>query len=483
MAIEKIQGAPKVEWTRITILQLAGAGVLALLSVILFWLGFSNWRFKENVTEGYQAYDRGRPKAAKGALESALGWRPKDAGSRELLAKILCDEGKLDEALKHYAVLAGSGFTGPQVHIGMGIISLKEAQALDNPKGVEAKVAEAAAEFGKSAGVPEAEIGRGHCELLLAYKLHDPSHEAKAQAIFSKVRTALQQSRDFRAGITRDGLIDYYAGLGKALASGEKPDEGAREAFRASFQYTGLGWALPMANVLALEARRLAQFSGGTEALQKMQGELNTLRNQTSVQWRAMKNPEEREELREPWVTFSLALAQAWGRAGNANEMSNLTRDLQSSSGLEQRLEPLLMEAQLRTELAVREDVTPSAQESAVTRELAAYTELLQRLHSDEAQKELRARAVNNIAWALAWRGGYSNNENLVSQAQQKLTESLRLFPDDYVYNRNMAILLKRLKRPPTSPQGYLEKCRSAVAKEKEFAQDFEKVEKYMEAK
>jgi tetratricopeptide (TPR) repeat protein len=483
MAIEKIQGAPKVEWTRTTLLQLAGAGGLTVLSLLLVWFAFSNWRFKENVTEGYQAYDRGRPKAAKGALESALGWRPKDAGSRELLAKILCDEGKLDEALKHYAFLAGSGFTGPQVHIGMGVISLKEAQALDAPKAAEAKVAEAAAEFGKSAGVPEAEIGRGQCELLLAYKLHDPSHEAKAAAIFGKVRTAMQQSRDFRAGITRDGLIDYYAGLGKALASGERPDEGAREAFRACSQYTGPTWPLPMANVLSLEARRLAQFSGGGDVLQKMQGELNTLRNQTAVQWRAIKSPEEREELREPWVMFSLALAQAWGRAGNANEMSNITRDLQTSSGLEQRLDPQVMEAQMRTEQALREDVSPSAQESAVTRAVAAYTELLQHVPSDEAHKELRARAINNIAWALAWRGGYSSNDNLFVQAQQKLSESLRLFPDDYAYNRNMAIILKRLKRPPTSPQGFLDKCRSAAAKDKDLALDFEKVEKYMEAK
>ena len=62
-------------------------------------------------------------------------------------------------------------------------------------------------------------------------------HDAKAQAIFAKVRAVMDQKRDIRAEITRDGLVDYYAGLGKALSGGDKVDEGAREAFRACAQY------------------------------------------------------------------------------------------------------------------------------------------------------------------------------------------------------------------------------------------------------
>jgi tetratricopeptide (TPR) repeat protein len=483
MAIERIEGTPKVEWTPATLIQLGAAVVLILLSGLFGWLAFSNWRFKVNLVEGYQENDRGRSKAAKQPLLDALSWRPKHTGARELLAKILCDEGKLDEARKQYTILALQGYNVPQVHIGIGVIALKEVEELDKPKAIEAKVAEADAEFRKAAGVPEAEIGRGHCELVLARKLEDPSHYAKAQALFAKVRTAMDQSREFRAGITRDGLVDYYTGLGKALSSGEKYDEGARDAFRACFQYTGSSWGLPMANVLSLEARRFSQFAEGGDVLLKLQPDINALRNQAVAIWKSIKNAEDKEEIREPWLMFSLALAQAWGRAGNVVEMSNITKDLIASGGFEQRMEPALLDAQIRTELALRDDTGPAIQESAVTKATASYNDLIQRLPNDDANKERRARAFNNAAWTLAWRGGYTSSDSLYTQAQQRLMEALRLFPDDYVYNRNMAIILKRFKKTPVSPQAYIDKCRAAASKDKDLAEDFDKLQKYMETK
>jgi tetratricopeptide (TPR) repeat protein len=483
MAIERIEGAPKVEWTASTLIQLGIAVVLIGLSGLFGWMGFSNWRFKVNLVEGYQENDRGRSKFAKQPLQDALSWRPKHTGARELLAKILCDEGKLDEAHKQYTLLSLEGYNVPQVHIGLGVIALKEVEALDKPKVIEAKVAEADAEFRKAAGVPEAEIGRGHCELVLARKLEDPSHYAKAQAQFAKVRTAMDQSREFRAGITRDGLVDYYTGLGKALASGDKYDDGARDAFRACFQYTGTSWGLPMANVLSLEARRFSQFTEGNDVLLKLQPDINALRNQTVAFWKSIKNAEDKEEVREPWLMFSLALAQAWGRAGNVVEMSNITKDLLASGEFQQRLEPAVLDAQIRTEVALRDDPSPTVQESSVTKATASYNDLIQRLPNDDANKERRARAFNNAAWTLAWRGGFTGSDALYTQSQQRLMEALRLFPDDYVYNRNMAILLKRFKKQPASPQGYVDKCRAAASKDKTLAEDFDRLQKYMEAK
>ena len=77
----------------------------------------------------------------------------------------------------------------------------------------------------------------------------------------------------------------------------------------------------------------------------------------------------------------------------------------------------------------------------------------------------------------LAWRGGYSNNEGMYLQAVQRLTEALRLFPDDYVFNRNMAIVLKRFRKPPPAPAGFVDKCRAAAAKDKDVAEDFDKLQ------
>lgn len=485
MAIEKPAGeAPKVEWTPATIAQLAVAGLLLVLSILFSWLAFANWRFKSNLIEGLEAVDRGQPMAAKAPLEAALSWRKDHSGARELLAKLYCDEDKLDAARAEYQLLKAQGHLVPQVHVGLGVICVKEVEPLDKPKEIEAKVAQAVTNFKAAAGTPEAEIGLGHCELVLARKLNDPAHYAKAQAIFAKIRAVMDQKREIRSDITRDGLVDYYAGLGKALAGGDKFDEGARDAFRACAQYLPSNVSiLPVANILALEARRFSAFSEGNDALLKQQAEVNALRNQAGGIWKSLKNQAEKERLREPWLMYSLALAQAWGRAGNVNEMQSIVRDLAQVGGFEQRMEPFILEATVKAELAAANDPNAAAQESAASRAQQTYNELLGKLPTDDANRERRVRAFNNQAWMMAFRGGYASSETMYQQAVQKLGEALRLAPDDYVVNRNMAVVLSRFKKPPQSPAGYLEKCRAAAEKEKEWAEDFEILKKYLETK
>ncbi|MBV8881921.1 MAG: hypothetical protein JO332_18325, partial [Planctomycetaceae bacterium] len=322
------------------------------------------------------------------------------------------------------------------------------------------------------------------CELVLARKLNDPAHYSKAQAIFAKIKAVMDQKRDIRAEITRDGLVDYYTGLGKALAGGEKYDEGARDAFRACFQYLPTSVSvLPMANVLALEARRFAAFPEGNEALLRLQPDINGLRNQAGSVWKSLRNPAEKERLREPWLMYSLALAQAWGRAGNANEMQSIVKDLASVGGFEQRMEPYLLEAMVRTELATAADPSAAAQEAAATKAQQTYGELLAKLPADEAWRERRAVALNNLAWMIAFRGGYAGSDATYQQAVQKLNEALKLAPDDYLINRNLAVVLRRLKKAPPVLAPVVEKCRAAVEKDKQWADDFEILKKYLEAK
>jgi tetratricopeptide (TPR) repeat protein len=482
MAIEKTAGAPKVEWTTASLLSLGIALVLVLLSLLLGWFGFSNWRFKSNLLEGYQEYDRGHAANARKLMEAALSWRPQHSGARGLLAKLLCDEGKLAEARTQYQKLADLGYKGPEVYIGRGVLALKEVETLDKPKAIEAMVAEASGEFKKAAGVPEAEIGQGHCELVLARKLNDPSHYLKARALFDKVQTAMEKSREFRAGVTRDGLVDYYTGLGKALASSEKVEEGASAAFRACFQYTPT-WTLPMANVLAVEARRVSQSTDSNDALMKAQADISALRSQGRTLINAERDSTLKAALREQWLAYSLAAAQAWARAGNLAEFQNVIRDTQSVGGFDQRLEPMLLDTQVRSELAAKDEPNVAVQEPHVTKVTAVYNELIPKIPNDDANKERRAIAWNNHGWALAWRGGYQNSENLYTQAVQKIGEALKLYPDDYVFNRNMAVVLKRFRKAPSDPGPYVEKCRALAASKKEWAEDFEKLQKYMGTK
>src|SRR4029077_6454584 len=115
----------------------------------------------------------------------------------------------------------------------------------------------------------------------------------------------------------------------------------------------------------------------GNDALLKLQVEANALRNQSGAVWKGLKNATERERLREPWLMYSLALAQAWGRAGNANEMQSIVRDLATAPGLESRLEPAILEAMIRSELAVYVDPNPAAQEAAASKAQQVYNDLI----------------------------------------------------------------------------------------------------------
>jgi len=72
------------------------------------------------------------------------------------------------------------------------------------------------------------------------------------------------------------------------------------------------------------------------------------------------------------------------------------------------------------------------------------------KLPNTTQQGAARRSPFNNSAWTLAWRGGYQNSEALRA-ASSGSPEALRLYPDDYVFNRNMAIVLKRFKEPPSA--------------------------------
>src|SRR6185503_554664 len=265
---------------------------------------------------------------------------------------------------------------------GLGVLALKEVEPLNQPKQIEALVNEAAGHFKQAPGVPEAEIGIGHCDLVLARKLGNPAYYARAQKTFTSVQTAMEKSRDFRGQITRDGLIDYYTGLGKALSSiGNQFDENSRAAFLACYQYTPT-WSLPMSNVLSLEARRFAQMNESNDVLVKLSPDINALRTQARLIYNGIKVKEEKDAYREAWIMFSLALGQAWGRAGNLNELQKIVTDLSSGSD---RIEQYVLDTQIKTDFATKDDPNPAIQEQYVSKASAAYTDLLQRVPNDDA--------------------------------------------------------------------------------------------------
>ncbi|HYF00563.1 MAG TPA: tetratricopeptide repeat protein, partial [Planctomycetota bacterium] len=268
MAIERVDKA-KMEFTPVTLALLGVAGVLTVVALVVFYLAYGNWRFKTELTEGYEAYDRGVPGRAATALKDALGWRPAHRGARELLAKIAVESGNLEEARAHYEALQKHGHDSHRVRVGLGVVALRKADATEEPKQVQELVKLAQDHFKSASGaLPEADLGLGHAELLLAARLREPARVDAARKIFEKVRAALDSDAGLRARITRDGLVDYYAGLGRVLSQGAAYDPAAAQAWRACLQYSPR-WLVPKAALLALEARRLQDWREGIDGLNR----------------------------------------------------------------------------------------------------------------------------------------------------------------------------------------------------------------------
>src|SRR5687768_1872533 len=170
MAIEKVE-KKRVEFTGASVAQLGVSFALVALSLLMGYFSFANWRFKSSLADGYRAYDVGNLGQAAPALRDALTWRPEHPGARELLAKIEVEGGSLDAAEAHYRKLRDLNHNSPPVRIGMGALYLRRAEKTEDEKAVKELAGKAREEFRSASEAPEGEIGLGHVELFLAWKL------------------------------------------------------------------------------------------------------------------------------------------------------------------------------------------------------------------------------------------------------------------------------------------------------------------------
>lgn len=477
MAIEKVE-KKRVEFTTASVVQLSVSGFLVVLACVLGYFAFANWRFKTSLMEGYRAYDVGNTGQAAPALRNALSWRPDHAGARGLLAKIETESGAYDQAEALYRKL---GTSGAPVKIGLGAIQLRRAERAESEKDVRELVEKARGEFRAAAGAPEGEIGLGHCELLLAWKLKDEKAAAAAKAIFERLRKSIDSDGKTRAKITREGLVDYYAGLGKTLNDVPGYDPAASAAWKACSQYARR-WTLPQSAYLYSEARRFDGWKEGLDGLQALRVEAMRLRNDTSNAFKTMPR-EQGHALQEAWIVYTLSLGAAWARAGNFNEHTQLMGDFKNpGTGLNERLEPFMLDALLRTELASTDLPNMSLQDGHMRSAITAYTELDRRLSgADDVSRLKKATVLNNLGWMEAWRGTYTNNKGLLTQATRRFEDAIKLDPDDYVFYRNLLVVKKRLNTPASLLAPLLETARTKAAGP--HAKDFEELAKHLEAK
>lgn len=474
MAIEKVK-TKKIEYTPMTLVQLGAALVLILLSLVFGYQAFTKWRFKVSLIEGYEAFDSNLMANAVPALEGALSWRPEHTGALELLAKIRCDENQLDKAVDHYGKLVNLGYDRPQVRAGLGVLFLKRADKAATLAEATNYVKEAQGQFKAASGIPEAAIGLGHCELVLAHK-GETGRYATALQMFKKIEHDLEGNAAYRQECTREGLVDFYAGLGKALSTSQDPNERpkAAAAFKSCYQLARR-WTLPMRNMLLVEAQKFSTGTWRTEDMAKIRPDAEAFRKEMGNYWKS--NKVLYGTLQQPWLLYTLALAGAFKSAGNMNEYDLLIQDLTRGMGFEGRLEPLLFDASTWSELVQRDDPSGRNQETYANRGARSYEAML--ASPGLTDPGMRALVHNNLGWMLAWTGSYNSSESVLRRGIENLVTAAKLAPDDYVMNRNAALAMKRIpKMAQAEWMPYYEKAKAKVPAD--WQDDFLKVQKYL---
>lgn len=479
MAIDKIEGGKKFEWSRIVLTQLGSAAVLLILSLVFGWLAFSRWRFKENLVEGYRAHDSRNFGRAKPLLADAGKWDPEHPGPPQYLAKIACEAGETSTAESTYQKLLASGYSRPHVRVGLGVVHLKKALAASDKAEINRFVGAAFQEFKAAGDLPEAEIGQGHCELVLAHKLGETTRYQTARTIFGKVKAALDSKEGYRREITREGILDFYSGLGKAYGSGAKYDPATREAYRVCSQYEAR-WEVPQKSMVAAEAIRFARLQDPVPAdLSPLREDAMKFLIEFNNRWKS--NVAMWDKVKAQWMALALSISQAYARAGMEKEFVEFLEQVTRAGGFTDRVEPIQVEAVGRSMLAIRAAPTVAVNERArlVAGAASRCDTLLTRLRPENDPKnEWKARTLNMIGVLEAWRAANQNQPAVNQRALDRFNEALKSAPDDYVYNRNAALILKRQKKQAAAIQPFLDKAKAAAAGP--YAADFEELQKVL---
>ena len=317
--------------------------------------------------------------------------------------------------------------------------------------------------------VPEGQIGLGQCDLMLAAKAHDATKINAARSKFKSIQGRMNTDAMFRKRSTRDGLVDYYSGLGKAFGASGQYNADASNAFKASYQYAPT-WPVPMTNMLASEAMRLSQTQMTDKQLAKERPDLERFRAKMNVAWRG--NAELYSGVKDAWLQFTMAMAKANADAGNLLVFGQLMYEIQHSRDFSDRYEPLIFQATILFRDALQPGISRETKTTRVAKTDIAYTAAIQSASMAAKEvKDLRAAVYNNSAWCQVFIGDANKNTYAYKIAMDSLMAAILLQKDSYDLNRNIVVVMKRQRLSAKKYQEYLE--RAGELKTDKDAEDF----------
>ncbi len=482
MAIEKIEGGKKTEWTSQSRIFTMVAGGLALISLVFLYLAVSKYLLKSNYLAAMAAADGGRRADVKPAVDSALAWGSSHVEARELLARTLVESRQYGAALAEYEKLIAGPEKRASALAGKGIVLLRQADEEKDAKKqadllkdarevlVEAKTADDSC--------LEAHIGLATGELIAAVRAGDKTKISKCRDAFQAIL-----KRGPGGSLSREGWIDLLSGLGRSMA-GETYNAEAGRHFSACRAQLPSSLALEV-NQLYMEAQQIAGSAWTLESVRaaKLNDRLNILRNR----WTSSKDS---DAIIDPWVQLVLASAAAYSKAGDKEGFNRAVEFLDNQPKLKGNVWVDYGRAVLHTERATAPGLSKSDRGNLMNKAMTSLRTASTAIPDAEpANAALVASVLNNLAFFEEEIGAAGSGDGQFQKAVDTLLKAWEAdkkagLPDgSYEVRRNLAVIQKRRKKDDA--QGHYDAALrlGAARTEPRILQDLEELKKFWEAK
>lgn len=472
MAIEAYKRR-RWQFTKVSIAEILIAIIIFLISLLILWSGVKKWLYKYYYKNALYYYDSNQLQKITESLNSAINWNSESPYPKVFLAKVAANTGDLAKAEELYNKLIDNYDVQDVANVGLGVVYLKRAdQEKDNLLKIKL-IEKAKGYFLKASKINsdciETVIGFANATLLEGLESGDLE---PAKNAFNKINI----SKSFA---TKDGLIDYYTGLGKLYSLDKVSTYTSARNFRIAYQYLPKKGTALIANVINIEAKRYGVGTLTLDDLKKQKTYIDRLFNEAFGLWRS--GGQEYAELETPCLNLICALIWAFGVQGDNTTAQNYLMNAKTNFFIN-CVEPLLTEAQLNLEWSKGRKPNESI---GYKRNAKAIFDRIKQANLLSIHESLRNRikAVihNNLAVITEYESLFAGGKGGVGLAD--INEALKIEPENYTINRNKAVILKKMGNDKDAEDCYKKVLDIAgkpdFAKDERLVRDLENLKKF----
>jgi tetratricopeptide (TPR) repeat protein len=407
--------------TRRALIELGVTLSMGIISIFTIISGVKRWFYRYYLEKALLEHDTRRIQRVAHNLKKAISWRKDLYHPKFLLAKIKAEQGNLQEAERIYTQIlekSPDSTIKRYARLGLGILYLKASSEETLRKVFLRKAQE---EFSK---VLEEDPYSSQAQLGLIYR-----------AIIERNLKDLQlrlKRFTLPEGASQGFLMDYYMAKG-FLSLREDNFIQAERFFKKVYQYEP-SWSLPFANMLLSKARFYLSQEIPQKELLKHKEALQSIFKDLRQKSRGFK-----ERIMQALIGLRISASYRFASKKPRFALELLGRALHS---FKDKFEVAFTNLVINLIFLKQE----KEKEHRLAYEKRFVLEGKTLLDRDFPEENLKAILMNNICVCMedlvsAGRKGFSRNE-----AISLLKGALQIKPQEYVYNRNMAILLKIVK-------------------------------------